>query len=100
MKKKIDNLVEEIAEAARENPRTQIVSKYTTQLNQLFEVKMAKDYYYLYQLTQTDGQVDELEDLVRNGKAEYVAGKLIGMLKSNGKIVYPKKADLEEEVVG
>lgn len=49
-----------------------------------------KKYYWIYQLALSENSYDELESHIRSGRAEYVAGKLMGMLKLNGKIVYPQ----------
>lgn len=57
-----------------------------------------RTHYWIYELRLTDEQVNELEDMVRNDKAEYVAGKMIGMLRSNGKIIIIK--DKHTDVIG
>lgn len=51
--------------------------------------------YWIYQISIGESEMFDLEDFVRNGRSEYVAGLLIGKLKSNGKFVVSKN-DNEE----
>lgn len=56
-----------------------------------------KNHYWIYQIALTDNQLDELEGFVQSGRAEYVAGKLIGLLRANRKIVLPKTEATERK---
>ncbi|RPI83752.1 MAG: hypothetical protein EHM34_04770 [Nitrosopumilales archaeon] len=57
----------------------------------------SKTHHWIYQLVLSEGQLDYYESLIRDNKAEYVAGELIGRLKSNGKLVVPKDSLVTEE---
>lgn len=54
-----------------------------------------KNHYWVYQLTITDDQLQEYEMMINSGKAEYVAGELMGRLKSNSKIFLNKDSTEE-----
>ena len=56
-------------------------------------VDMTPKNYWIYQIAIVDDELVELESLVQEGKSEYVAGLLIGKLKSNGKLVVPKSEE-------
>ena len=53
--------------------------------------------YWVYQIVLTENDLAEMEEHIRSGRSDYVAGELLGRLKSNSKYVVHKKNDSEEE---
>ncbi len=59
-------------------------------------ISINKD-YWVHSLTVSDNYLETFEQLVANGKGDYVAGLLIGMLKTNSKLVVYKENGLNED---
>lgn len=49
--------------------------------------------YWIYQIIIGEEELAELDEYAHSGKAEYVAGYLIGKLKSHGKLIVPKEEE-------
>lgn len=56
-----------------------------------------KTYYTIYTLQLTDDQMAELDMLINSGKEAYVAGVLMGRLRSNEKYVLLDNSDSKEK---